>query len=87
MVINCLSSTGGKVLDLGCVPGAWLQVSCQQLGLRDKGGLVLGVDIQDVSIPPKHCDDRVYVLQADARQLTPDVFQQYTQDVRERDSG
>jgi 23S rRNA U2552 (ribose-2'-O)-methylase RlmE/FtsJ len=37
---------GGKVLDLGCVPGAWLQVACQQLGPRERGGLVLGVDIQ-----------------------------------------
>ncbi|KAF8058916.1 rlmE [Scenedesmus sp. PABB004] len=71
---------GGKVLDLGCVPGAWLQVACQQLGPRERGGLVLGVDIQEVSVPPKHCDDRVYVLQADARLLTPDVLRQYTAD-------
>ncbi|WIA19425.1 hypothetical protein OEZ85_004043 [Tetradesmus obliquus] len=71
---------GGKVLDLGCVPGAWLQVACQQLGPRDRGGLVLGVDIQEVSIPPKFCDDRVSVLQADARLLTPEVLQAYTTD-------
>ncbi|KAF6254985.1 ribosomal RNA methyltransferase FtsJ domain-containing protein [Scenedesmus sp. NREL 46B-D3] len=71
---------GGKVLDLGCVPGAWLQVACQQLGPRERGGLVLGVDIQEVSIPPKYCDDRVAVLQADARLLTPQVLQQYTTD-------
>lgn len=69
------------MLDLGCVPGAWLQVACQQLGPRDRGGLVLGVDIQEVAIPQKFCDDRVCVLQADARLLTPDVFSQYTQDV------
>lgn len=37
---------GGRVLDLGCVPGAWLQVACQNLGPRDRGGLVLGIDIQ-----------------------------------------
>lgn len=43
-----LLCAGGKVLDLGCVPGAWLQVSCQQLGPHDRGGLVLGVDIQEV---------------------------------------
>jgi hypothetical protein len=42
----CCPCAGGKVLDLGCVPGAWLQVACQQLGPRDRGGLVLGVDIQ-----------------------------------------
>jgi 23S rRNA U2552 (ribose-2'-O)-methylase RlmE/FtsJ len=38
--------SGGRVLDLGCSPGAWLQVACRELGPRDKGGLVLGVDIQ-----------------------------------------
>jgi 23S rRNA U2552 (ribose-2'-O)-methylase RlmE/FtsJ len=37
---------GGKVLDLGCVPGAWLQVASQHIGPKDKGGLVLGIDIQ-----------------------------------------
>ena len=37
---------GGTVLDLGCSPGAWLQVACQELGPRGKGGLVLGIDIQ-----------------------------------------
>eukprot|EP00879_Flechtneria_rotunda_P023892 GHRR01025302.1.p1 GENE.GHRR01025302.1~~GHRR01025302.1.p1 ORF type:complete len:136 (+),score=33.04 GHRR01025302.1:513-920(+) len=72
---------GNKVLDLGCVPGAWLQVACQQLGRRDKGGLVLGIDIQEVTVPPKYCDDRVAVLQADARLLTPEVLQHYAQDV------
>jgi hypothetical protein len=40
--------TGAKVLDLGCVPGAWLQVACQQLGPNERGGLVLGIDIQEV---------------------------------------
>jgi hypothetical protein len=39
---------GAKVLDLGCVPGAWMQVACQQIGPHDRGGLVLGVDIQEV---------------------------------------
>jgi len=75
------SAAGSKVLDLGCVPGAWLQVACQQLGSHDSGGLVLGVDIQEVAVPQKFCDDRVFVLQADARLLTPDVLQQYTKDV------
>ncbi len=43
----CLCShTGGRVLDLGCSPGAWLQVSCQEIGPKERGGLVLGIDIQ-----------------------------------------
>lgn len=37
---------GSRVLDLGCVPGAWLQVACQNLGPRSAGGMVLGIDIQ-----------------------------------------
>ncbi|GJP37528.1 hypothetical protein CLOM_g21923 [Closterium sp. NIES-68] len=37
---------GGAVLDLGCCPGAWLQVACQSLGPMALGGCVVGVDIQ-----------------------------------------
>ena len=29
---------GGSVLDLGCHPGAWLQVACQSLGAPKAGG-------------------------------------------------
>ena len=76
-----LSLIGSKVLDLGCVPGAWLQVACQQLGPKEAGGLVLGLDIQEVSVPKKFCDDRVKVLQQDARLLTPEILTEYTQDV------
>lgn len=34
------------MLDLGCHPGAWLQVACKSLGPPKRGGLVIGVDIQ-----------------------------------------
>lgn len=37
---------GGSVLDLGCAPGAFLQVACQNLGPVEKGGAVVGVDIK-----------------------------------------
>jgi hypothetical protein len=43
--------------------------------------LVFASSLQEVSIPPKFCDDRVAVLQADARLLTPEVLQAYTTDV------
>jgi len=34
-----------------------------------------------VVVPQRFCDDRVQVLQADARLLTPAVLKQYTTDV------
>lgn len=71
---------GAKVLDLGCVPGAWMQVACQQIGPHDRGGLVLGIDIQEPVVPPRFCDDRVAVLRADARTLTPAILESYTKD-------
>ncbi|KAL0054288.1 hypothetical protein WJX82_006680 [Trebouxia sp. C0006] len=71
-----LIAPGSRVLDLGCSPGAWLQVACKCLGPKSRGGLVLGIDIQDVVLPKEHCDDRVDILQADARQL--DVRELFT---------
>lgn len=32
-------------------------------------------------VPPRFCDDRVQVLQADARLLTPAILERYTTDV------
>ncbi|KAL6770446.1 RRM5 [Auxenochlorella protothecoides x Auxenochlorella symbiontica] len=68
---------GGQVLDLGCHPGAWLQVACQAIGPRSAGGAVLGIDLQETSKPGKWCDDRVVVVQGDARELTLDFWQEY----------
>ncbi|CAI5537586.1 unnamed protein product, partial [Closterium sp. Naga37s-1] len=62
---------GGAVLDLGCCPGAWLQVACQALGPIAQGGCVIGVDIQRTSVPQRWCDGRVQVIQADAFTLSP----------------
>jgi hypothetical protein len=64
-----------------CYVGMHLQVSCQQLGPRERGGLVLGLDIQEATLPPKHCDDRVKVMTADARLLTPNMLLTHTKDV------
>lgn len=68
---------GGYVLDLGCHPGAWLQVACQSLGPEKRGGLVLGVDIQATNAPGKYCDSRVKILQSDAREIQEEVWQSY----------
>jgi hypothetical protein len=47
----------GSVLDLGCFPGAWMQVACQKLGSRATGGAVVGL-LQNVparySAPTQH---------------------------------
>ena len=43
---------GGKVLDLGCAPGSWLQVAQERVGPK---GLVVGIDLKPVdrSVPEK----------------------------------
>ncbi|PKA62974.1 AdoMet-dependent rRNA methyltransferase SPB1 [Apostasia shenzhenica] len=41
-----LIRAGASVLDLGCAPGAWLQVACQSLGPVEKGGAVIGIDLK-----------------------------------------
>ncbi|GAB4822564.1 hypothetical protein N2152v2_009610 [Parachlorella kessleri] len=68
---------GGRVLDLGCHPGAWLQVACKSLGPPSRGGLVIGVDIQETKKPDKYCDDRVMIVHADARNLEADFWLQH----------
>lgn len=65
------------MLDLGCHPGAWLQVACQSLGPPKKGGLVLGVDIQETRVPGKFCDERVEIIHGDARKIENKVWRSY----------
>ncbi|KAL1542185.1 ribosomal RNA large subunit methyltransferase E-like [Salvia divinorum] len=62
-------SPGGSVLDLGCAPGAWLQVACQNLGPLEKGGAVVGIDTTKVKVPPQHCDSRVKTVCGDVMKL------------------
>uniref|UniRef100_A0A453MAE9 rRNA methyltransferase 2, mitochondrial n=1 Tax=Aegilops tauschii subsp. strangulata TaxID=200361 RepID=A0A453MAE9_AEGTS len=65
-----LIAPGAAVLDLGCAPGAWLQVACQNLGPLEKGGLVVGVDVkQKVKVPSAHCDSRVRTVCTDVMAL------------------
>ncbi|ESQ41337.1 hypothetical protein EUTSA_v10014583mg [Eutrema salsugineum] len=59
-----LIKPGSSVLDLGCAPGAWLQVACQSLGPLKSGGNVVGMDIKKVKVPPR-CDLRVQTICAD----------------------
>jgi 23S rRNA U2552 (ribose-2'-O)-methylase RlmE/FtsJ len=62
---------GAAVLDLGCAPGAWLQVVCQHLGPKEKGGAVVGVDVKKVKVPAHYCDSRVKTLSADVLNICP----------------
>ncbi|KAL8462809.1 hypothetical protein ACS0TY_032913 [Phlomoides rotata] len=63
---------GSSVLDLGCAPGAWLQVACESLGPLEKGGVVVGIDIKKVKVPSKYCDARVKTVCADVMNLPRD---------------
>ncbi|PIN02659.1 Cell division protein FtsJ [Handroanthus impetiginosus] len=65
-----LITPGSSVLDLGCAPGAWLQVACQHLGPIGKGGVVVGIDIKKVKVPSMHCDGRVKTVSADVMNLS-----------------
>ncbi|KAL4188775.1 hypothetical protein AMTRI_Chr08g203750 [Amborella trichopoda] len=64
-----LITPGASVLDLGCAPGAWLQVACQSLGPLKNGGAVVGVDLKKVKVPQLHCDARVQTVCADVMNL------------------
>lgn len=59
---------GGRVLDLGCAPGSWLQVACERVGL---GGRVVGIDLQEVTIPPA---PQLVTLMGDIFLTPPDTF-------------
>ncbi|KAL2940464.1 Ribosomal RNA large subunit methyltransferase E [Bienertia sinuspersici] len=67
-----LIKPGSSVLDLGCAPGAWLQVACQSLGPPKNGGVVVGIDLKKVKVPSSHCDARVQTVCGDAMKLSRD---------------
>uniref|UniRef100_A0A5B7BKY8 rRNA methyltransferase 2, mitochondrial n=1 Tax=Davidia involucrata TaxID=16924 RepID=A0A5B7BKY8_DAVIN len=64
-----LITPGSSVLDLGCAPGAWLQVACQSLGPLKNGGVVVGIDLKKVKVPSLHCDARVQTVCDDVMNL------------------
>jgi 23S rRNA (uridine2552-2'-O)-methyltransferase len=60
-----LFGPGARVLDLGCAPGAWLQVAAEIVGPR---GIVVGVDLQEV----RHSfGGNVHAIQGDVYQIDP----------------
>ncbi|KAK6929358.1 Ribosomal RNA methyltransferase, FtsJ domain [Dillenia turbinata] len=67
-----LITPGSSVLDLGCAPGAWLQVACQSLGPQKNGGAVVGIDLKKIKVPSGYCDSRVQTVCADVMNLPRD---------------
>jgi 23S rRNA (uridine2552-2'-O)-methyltransferase len=63
-----LFHAGHKVLDLGCAPGAWLQVASQIVGPR---GQIVGIDLKEVreTIGPN-----VQILQGDIYETPADTL-------------
>lgn len=61
-----LLKRGDRVLDLGCAPGAWLQVASEIVG---PGGLVVGIDLQPVR---HHMPPNVRHLVGDVYKVNPD---------------
>lgn len=65
-----LINPGDYVLDLGCAPGAWLQIACQHVGPASKGGLVLGLDLKPVRRPLRFCDEALLTREGDVFKVT-----------------
>lgn len=65
---------GQRVLDLGCAPGAWLQVARENVGPK---GVVVGVDLQEVSPD----------LGENVRALVGDVYQVSARELVEMAGG
>lgn len=60
-----LLKSGAKVLDLGCAPGAWVQVALPLVGPK---GLVVGIDLENVLLK----DPQFRFIHGDAFRLNPE---------------
>lgn len=63
---------GGRVLDLGCAPGAWLQVASELTG---PSGTIVGIDLKPVehAMPPN-----VHSIVGDIYETPAETFLQFT---------
>jgi 23S rRNA (uridine2552-2'-O)-methyltransferase len=66
-----LINPGDYVLDLGCAPGAWLQVACQHIGPAERGGLVLGLDLKPVRKGLRFCHEALITREVDVFKIAP----------------
>lgn len=63
-----LLKNGSRVLDLGCAPGAWVQVALPLVGER---GCVVGVDLEKIE-PSTLSNPRFRFIHGDAFKLKPE---------------
>lgn len=65
-----LLRNGSKVLDLGCAPGAWVQVALPLVGAK---GLIVGVDIERIDLKATKLDHPQFrFMHRDAFTLQPE---------------
>lgn len=60
-----LFGVGARVLDLGCAPGAWIQVAVEEVGPR---GWVVGIDLKEVR---ENLGPNVTTIQGDVYKTDP----------------
>jgi len=61
---------GGRVLDLGCAPGSWMQVEAEILG---RSGIIVGVDLKAVDLK---LDCPFHTIKADINDLDPEQLKE-----------
>ncbi|MBN4082635.1 RlmE family RNA methyltransferase [Phycisphaeraceae bacterium AH-315-B13] len=61
---------GGRVLDLGCAPGSWMQVGAELIG---KSGIIVGVDLRPVDLK---LDCEFHTIEADINDLDPEQLKE-----------
>lgn len=60
---------GDAVLDVGCAPGSWLQVSAELVGPR---GVVVGIDLREVDHERAGLGKNICTMVGDANEIAPD---------------
>ncbi len=63
-----LFGRGSRVLDLGCAPGAWIQIALEEVG---PSGVVVGIDLKEVR---DTFGPNAHILQGDIYTTPPEVL-------------
>jgi len=65
---NRLIPRGGRILDLGCAPGAWLQIASEIAG---PSGIIVGIDLKEIR---DRIGPNVRAIVADAYEIAPQTL-------------